>query len=219
MQMDGQNPLDPVFSTQDESTQQSESNVPSGQQQLNATSAAAGFENTPQHDEPGSESRQQLRALPSALNMAATNDVLPPVGTLPMSEAEHSASIESISSPRFSNTRTGPLQDFGRLYSSSSGSHVDVTSYSFLNTAFLSTIPPENFDYLSRLGCLQLPAPNDLAELLRAYFLYVHPHLPLVNEGNFWDTYLNRQSGELNVLDIPLLVFQAMLLVACSVSS
>lgn len=217
--MDGETSLNPVFSIQDESTQQSQSNASGEQQQLIATSAAASFEINPQHHEPGNEPRQPLRALSSTLNMAATNEVLPTGVTLSMAEAEHSASIESTSSPRFSNTRTTALQNFGRSYTSSSGDPVDVASCSFVNTDFLSTIPPENFDYLSCLGCLQLPSANDLSELLRAYFLYIHPHLPLINEGDFWDAYLNRQSSEYIGVGIPLLFFQAMLLVACSVSS
>ncbi|EXJ74878.1 uncharacterized protein A1O5_01574 [Cladophialophora psammophila CBS 110553] len=80
----------------------------------------------------------------------------------------------------------------------------------------MSRVPPEDFDYLDHIGCFQLPQRNCLDELVRAYFLYLHPHLPLVDEGKFWETYLNRQSVVHLTSRVSLLVFEAMLLVACS---
>lgn len=53
-------------------------------------------------------------------------------------------------------------------------------------------------------------------QIVRQYFLHVHPLLPILNEGDFWEMYYNKRSGE--SMSMSLLVFQAMMFVSCNVS-
>lgn len=62
-------------------------------------------------------------------------------------------------------------------------------------------------------GCFDLPPMPILNEFVRMYFLHVHPIVPLIEEGDFWDSF-SCANGE----KISLLVFQAMIFAACAVS-
>jgi hypothetical protein len=50
-------------------------------------------------------------------------------------------------------------------------------------------IPQADFSFLELQGCLKVPVRPLLDEFIRQYFLHVHPTLPVVNEGDFWDIY------------------------------
>lgn len=54
-------------------------------------------------------------------------------------------------------------------------------------------------------------------QILRQYFLHVHPLLPLLNEGDFWEMYYNNGSG--NTPKMSLLVLQSIMFVSCNVST
>jgi hypothetical protein len=61
-------------------------------------------------------------------------------------------------------------------------------------------------------GCFDLPSMPILNEFIRIYFLHVHPIIPLLDEGEFWDSY-----SCANEKRISLLVFQAIIFAACAV--
>ncbi|KAH7124938.1 hypothetical protein B0J13DRAFT_646961 [Dactylonectria estremocensis] len=65
-------------------------------------------------------------------------------------------------------------------------------------------------------GYLQLPPRLILDEFVRHYFLYVHPIVPLLDEGHFWDIYCDRLGDGPDVERIPIVAFQATLFVSCS---
>ncbi|ETR99383.1 hypothetical protein M419DRAFT_37839 [Trichoderma reesei RUT C-30] len=58
-------------------------------------------------------------------------------------------------------------------------------------------------------GCFDLPSMPILNEFIRIYFLHVHPIIPLLDEGEFWDSY-----SCANEKRISLLVFQAIIFAA-----
>ncbi|KAH7166467.1 fungal-specific transcription factor domain-containing protein [Dactylonectria macrodidyma] len=90
------------------------------------------------------------------------------------------------------------------------------SEYPFIQLPDLSRMPAEDVDCLSLQGCLQLPPRLILDEFVRHYFLYVHPIVPLLDEGHFWDIYCDRLGDGPEVERIPIVVFQAMLFVSCS---
>ena len=163
---------------------------------------------------------------PSTLNMAASTTIGLSAGKdsqvdtsrLADMGAGHTTPSASTTSPQVSGSGVQAMADIGRPTQPRSRDHVISICYPFLETDFIPSIPPEDFEYLERIGCFQMPQRIHLDELLRAYFLYVHPHLPLINEGKFWEAYLSSQSGSRSASRVSLFVFQAMLLVACSVS-
>lgn len=72
-------------------------------------------------------------------------------------------------------------------------------------------------DFLEAEGCFHLPTRKIMDQIVRQYFLHVHPLLPIVNEGDFWEMYYNKRTNE--PLSMSLLVFQAMMFVSCNVSA
>ncbi|OHE99847.1 fungal specific transcription factor domain-containing protein [Colletotrichum orchidophilum] len=95
---------------------------------------------------------------------------------------------------------------------------IDVTYsfYPFLALGNLHGIPPQDVNYLELQGCLRVPTRTILDELVQQYFLHVHPLLPMVNEGDFWDVYCVNPAGYVPSDKISLLVFQAMLFASCN---
>lgn len=79
----------------------------------------------------------------------------------------------------------------------------------------VSQLPLIDLQYLESLSCFQIPVRHLLDEIVRAYFLYVHPHLPILNEADFWSMYSGEATGELKM---SLFVFHAMISTACGVS-
>lgn len=62
--------------------------------------------------------------------------------------------------------------------------------------------------------CYTIPTKPILERFMEHYFLCVHPMLPVLNEGDFWDTFTT--TDETKSPDI--LLLQAMLFAACPVS-
>ncbi|KAL3456987.1 fungal-specific transcription factor domain-containing protein [Aspergillus heterothallicus] len=83
------------------------------------------------------------------------------------------------------------------------------TNYPFLHAKI--DLPDCDIQLLQQRGCLSIPTLEQLNELIREYFLHVHPNLPIINEADFWDTYTTSRREP-----IPLMLFQAMLFAACS---
>lgn len=175
-----------------------------------------------------SEHRSAEPSLPAAPNVETTGNVsvssvISQAGEdnqLPEAEVEVAASTASMNTSHVPSSGTRAAQGLERPLRPTSINQVTASFYPFLDIDCISNIAREDFEYLQRIGCFELPQRDALDELVRAYFLYVHPSLPLIDEGAFWDVYLGLQSGGVcNAPRLSLLVFQAMLLVACGVSS
>lgn len=88
---------------------------------------------------------------------------------------------------------------------------------SFLDSEPLSHISPDDFKFLEYKGCLHLPVRSVLDSFVYEYFLHVHPCLPILNERDFWDTYLDDGRRPRQRKPIPLFVLRAMMFSSCSV--
>ncbi|KAL6407312.1 fungal specific transcription factor [Ilyonectria robusta] len=99
------------------------------------------------------------------------------------------------------------------------GTDIIYTHFPFLKVFNLRSIAPEDVNYLEVKGCFKVPTQPFLDEFMQQYFLYAHPLLPVVHENQFWDIYRqipNEEGSDGDSQAFPLLVFQAMLFVACS---
>jgi hypothetical protein len=88
--------------------------------------------------------------------------------------------------------------------------------FDFLEVETLSHIAPEDIQFLEYKGCFHIPRKPILDDLVREYFLHVHPVLPVLDERLFWEMYIPRGSTA-GCKKVPLFVFRAMLFVSCSV--
>ena len=92
--------------------------------------------------------------------------------------------------------------------------------FPFLKPCDITNVPKEDINYLHNQGCFSFP-PREIVNILdEKYFLHVHPLLPLVPEGDFWDMYQGSNNRDIKsaYLRMSLLVFRALLFVACNVS-
>ncbi|KAI0446444.1 hypothetical protein F4803DRAFT_559385 [Xylaria telfairii] len=117
-----------------------------------------------------------------------------------------------------------PLQSFGSLgnpeiplWASQLPINADITYsyYPFLSISNLQSVIPQDVNFLESQGCLRIPTRAILDEFMQQYFLHVHPIMPFLNEGDFWNLYCNQGSvvaGE----RMSLLVLQAMLFSCCN---
>lgn len=76
-------------------------------------------------------------------------------------------------------------------------------------------LSPTQIHALESKRCLHLPSGSILDEFIRQYFLYVHPCLPLLDEGHFWSIYHGRSENLTPTVSLAL--FQAMLFAASRV--
>lgn len=77
------------------------------------------------------------------------------------------------------------------------------------------TINPDR-EYLRSQGCFQLPSVPAFYGLMRVYFSFIHPNLPIVNEADFW-TLWSPDGDAFHVGQFSILVLQAMSFAAISV--
>lgn len=98
------------------------------------------------------------------------------------------------------------------------GSDITYTFYPFLEINNLTNILPQDVSYLEMQGCFRIPTKPVLDELVKQYFLHVHPIMPLYNEGDFWEMYGAPSGSASEHGRVSLLIFQAMLFSACRVS-
>ncbi|KAH8667895.1 fungal-specific transcription factor domain-containing protein [Ilyonectria robusta] len=96
-----------------------------------------------------------------------------------------------------------------------SNSEVVHCFYPFLAVSNLHNVPHQDVNFLELQGCLRVPIRPLLDDFMRQYFLHVHPILPLINEGDFWDMYCH-EVDEIPTGRISLLVFQAILFASCN---
>ena len=116
----------------------------------------------------------------------------------------------------FSPARAG-LQWSGEQ-SARFGADITYTYYPFIEVNNLSAIPPQDVNYLDLQGCLRVPIKTILDEFVKQFFLHVHPIMPLLNEGDFWEKYASQSQGTHTSARISLLMLQAMMFSVCGVS-
>ncbi|KAH7016409.1 uncharacterized protein B0I36DRAFT_436093 [Microdochium trichocladiopsis] len=86
----------------------------------------------------------------------------------------------------------------------------------FLAVGNIHRVPFEDVNYLESCGCLHVPARPLLDNFVEQYFLHIHPLLPLVDEGDFWEMYSEVEAPCPPDNRMPLLLFQAMLFSSCA---
>ncbi|KAM5342838.1 hypothetical protein ACJ41O_013804 [Fusarium nematophilum] len=153
----------------------------------------------------------------SAMTDASASQV-PPAHQL----RDASASMPAYPTPSIQNHT--PMNQFSNTSSSawSSGTQIGLAAnvtysyYPFLSMGNLPNIPPQDVNFLELQGCLRVPTRTLLDEFLQQYFLHVHPLLPLLNEGDFWDIYCHSSSVGMPAERMSLLVFQAILFASCN---
>lgn len=84
----------------------------------------------------------------------------------------------------------------------------------FVRSPDLAHVSALDYRFMQLNGCFDVPPMPILNEFVRIFFLHVHPIIPLLDEGEFWDSY-----SCANERKISLLVFQAMIFAACAVRS
>ncbi|OGM44542.1 hypothetical protein ABOM_006763 [Aspergillus bombycis] len=85
----------------------------------------------------------------------------------------------------------------------------------FLDLNALSPLPMSVVHILVTSGCLDIPPKAALDVFIMKYFLLVHPSVPILDEVEFWNTYLQLEDTEY-APKISLFLFQAMLLSSCA---
>lgn len=87
----------------------------------------------------------------------------------------------------------------------------------FLNLDGLSSLPMSDVHVLAINGCLEIPPKPAVDVFLRKYFLLLHPSIPILDEVQFWNTFLQSNENPGYSRKVSLFVFQAMLLASCTV--
>ncbi|KAI8713374.1 Fungal-trans domain-containing protein [Fusarium sp. LHS14.1] len=85
------------------------------------------------------------------------------------------------------------------------------SSYPFLALDDLSGLTEQDVQFLELNGCFHLPLRPIQEEFVHQYFLYIHPCYPLMDEGEFWSMYLDRDRRHGKEKTMSLLLLQAML--------
>ncbi|KAL5360846.1 fungal-specific transcription factor domain-containing protein [Aspergillus floccosus] len=83
--------------------------------------------------------------------------------------------------------------------------------YPCLDASGLKRLTPETIVLLETHGCLRVPSRHALDALIKRYFLYVHPCLPVLDEAAFWREYRCTNAGGNG---ISIVLFRAMLFAA-----
>jgi hypothetical protein len=91
-----------------------------------------------------------------------------------------------------------------------SSNYVRYTSYPFVEADNLDGLSQETIQFLETMNCFHLPKPAILDEFLQHYFLHVHPNIPMLDEGDFWEIY-HGNAGKTRGGVIPLSLLQSML--------
>ncbi|KAK7223893.1 hypothetical protein V2G26_011896 [Clonostachys chloroleuca] len=95
-------------------------------------------------------------------------------------------------------------------------SDIVYSYYPFISASNIANIPPQDVNFLELQGCLRVPIRPLLDEFLQQYFLHVHPMLPLVNEGDFWDLYSQNPRSTSPDDRLSLLLLQTILFASCN---
>ncbi|KAL2065772.1 hypothetical protein VTL71DRAFT_3442 [Oculimacula yallundae] len=167
--------------------------------------------------------RKRVRLKPPERVTETQNDVGGNVG-VSSSQVDIPALSQNVSSggqsrPVIGNNFQSGLNPFSNFSSNPSSLHPDMiySYFDFIEAETFSHIAPEDFKFLEFKGCFHLPSRPILDDLVREYFLHVHPVLPIIDERAFWELYFPRDDNKRRSTDqkIPLFVFRAMLFVSC----
>lgn len=91
------------------------------------------------------------------------------------------------------------------------------SSHPFLALDDLSGLLEQDVQFLELNGCFHLPLRPIQEEFVHQYFLYIHPCYPLIDEGEFWAMYLDRDRRRGREKTMSLLLLQAMLFASSAV--
>lgn len=86
--------------------------------------------------------------------------------------------------------------------------------YPFVDTGFLSSLPPEDIAFLTSKNAQTLPDEDAIDEFVCQYFKCMHPIVPVVDEAQFWRVY----KGGAGTVKVSLFLLQAILFASCVVS-
>jgi hypothetical protein len=89
--------------------------------------------------------------------------------------------------------------------------------YPFLELDIMSHMSAQDVNFIEQQGCFRVPTRPALDEFVREYFLHVHPSLPIIDEGEFWNMYAHRGNLPPDRSRMSLFIFQAILFASCSV--
>ncbi|CAK7219908.1 hypothetical protein SCUCBS95973_003980 [Sporothrix curviconia] len=93
---------------------------------------------------------------------------------------------------------------------------VIFSRYPFLSSCALWKLDHEDDAMLlEQRGCLHVPNKPILDEIMKQYFLHVHPMVPLLNELDFWTMYNSPAPLSAPFCQMPLFLFQCMLFIVC----
>jgi hypothetical protein len=121
---------------------------------------------------------------------------------------------ECLGTPKLAEARPRQSPSHDRTQARS---EITFAYYPFLCINNLSALETDDVNYLESQGCFRVPESNCLDDLVRAFFRYAHPILPVVNEAEFWSIYDPLTSG-CRASRVPVILLSAMLFVACKVS-
>ncbi|KAJ5601229.1 Transcription factor [Penicillium lagena] len=90
-------------------------------------------------------------------------------------------------------------------------SNVAYSEYDFIDSYSLSSLPPEDMQFLASKCSLTLPEKDAMDEFVHQYFRHIHPVVPVLDEGEFWRIY----EGDPGPDRLSIFVFQAVLFASC----
>lgn len=122
------------------------------------------------------------------------------------------SAIANVHNGKSKSSRYGTYSNLSKAPANGTG-YNSYGTLPFIATPDLGHLSPLDVRFMQLNGCFELPPMPILNELVRMYFLHTHPTVPLLDEGDFWDSF-SCSNGE----KISLLLFQAMVFAACAVS-
>ncbi|OTB04416.1 hypothetical protein M426DRAFT_320779 [Hypoxylon sp. CI-4A] len=180
-----------------------------------------GESNTPPRDVPNSINHPEHQPSPDITDLPGPSQHHVPNGF----NEQHGNKIPSPI-PSVQETTTLPLNTFNSFVTPevpvwvgdqriAVNADITYSYYPFLNISNLHNIMPQDVNYLESQGCLRVPTRAILDEFVQQYFLHIHPIMPVVNEGDFWDLYCN-QAATGSTGKVSLVFFQALLFSSCN---
>ncbi|EWY88027.1 hypothetical protein FOYG_09389 [Fusarium oxysporum NRRL 32931] len=131
----------------------------------------------------------------------------PPVRETSSSEQGSTHSLR-MTAPNIPSARPGAQR-------TSTSTTVLFVHYPYLKVHSIHSIAQQDLNYMEAQGCLHVPTRPILDNFVEQYFRHHHPLIPLLNEGDFWEMYSQKESTGPQAT-MSLLVFQAMLFASCN---
>lgn len=146
---------------------------------------------------------------------SAVNEHPEPSFNRPLSPAHVFNNVSSIPPQSFNSLANPGIPFWSGEQLATTNTNITYSYYPFLSISNLHNVMPQDVNFLDSQGCLKVPTRPILDEFVQQYFLHVHPLLPFLNEGDFWNLYCHQGSGGTGD-KMSLLVFQAMLFSCCN---